>query len=94
MFKQSLNFFRHFSLIATDWFKGSALEPTDLQALPAELPSTHVSLVLRSEAEPREQCVPRRSPGTRNSTGGVSREVSEKSKYSDFSLLSPWTYDG
>jgi len=68
--------FGHFSLIDTDWFQGYALEPPDLQALLAESSSIRVSLALRSEAEPREQCVPRQSPGTRNVTGGVSREVS------------------
>ena len=72
-------FFGHFSPIATDltdWFRGSALEPTDLQALPAESSSIRVSLSLRSEAKPRGQCVPRQSPETRKFTGGVSREVS------------------
>ncbi len=68
--------FGHFSLIASDWFQGSALEPTDLQVLPAESSRIRVSLALRSEAEPREQCVPRQSPGTRNFTVGASREVS------------------
>ena len=82
MFRYRSQNLRHFSLIATDWsdwsdwFQGSALEPTDLQALPAESSSIRVSLALRSEAEPREQCVPRQSPGTRNFTGCVSREVS------------------
>ena len=50
-----------YSLIAIDWFQGSALEPTDLQALPAESSSIRVSLALRNEAEPREQCVPGQS---------------------------------
>ena len=68
----------HFSPIATNWFQGSALEPTDLQALPAESSSIRVSLALRNEAEPREQYVPRQSPGTRNFNGGVSREVAKK----------------
>jgi len=62
----------HFSPIATDWFQGSALEPTDLQALPAESSRILVSVALQSEAEPPEQCVPRQSPGTRNVTGGIS----------------------
>ena len=53
-------FFRHFSLNTTIWFPGSAWEPNELQALPAEL-----SLVNRlREAEPPRQCVPRQSLGT------------------------------
>ncbi len=42
---------RHFSPIATNWFQGSALEPNDLQALPAESSRIRGSLALRSEAE-------------------------------------------
>ena len=61
--------------IAADWFQGTALEPTDLQALPAESSSIRASLALQSEVEPREQSVPRQSPGTKNFTGRVSREV-------------------
>ena len=53
---------RNISASATLWSQGSALEPTDLQALPAE----SVSVALRSESEPREQSVPRQSLGTRN----------------------------
>jgi len=63
-------FFGHFSLIATDltdWFRGSALEPTDLQALPAESSSIRVSLSLRSEAKPRGQCVPKHGQNLRES---------------------------
>jgi len=52
------NFFQHFSPIATNWFQGSALEPTELQALPAEPTSIRSRASLRCEAEPREQCIP------------------------------------
>ena len=55
---------QHISASATDrthWFQGSALEPTALQALPAD----SVPFASQSEAEPREQCVPRQSLGTR-----------------------------
>ncbi|HUP81258.1 MAG TPA: YbaY family lipoprotein [Pirellula sp.] len=71
---------RHFSLIPSDWsewFQGSAWDPTDLQALPAESSGIRVSLALRSEAESRELCVPGQRPGTRNFTSGVSRELSK-----------------
>ena len=56
---------RPFSANVTDWFQGSGLEPTAMQALPAESPSIRGSIALRSEAEPREQRVRRQSPGTR-----------------------------
>ena len=64
------------SACATNWFQGSALEPTALQALPAESPVIRVSYAKRSEAEPRGQCVPRQSLGTRNIIGILQREVS------------------
>ena len=58
-------------LITTHIYRSSGskalpLEPTDLQALPAVSPSCPDSLASRSEAEPREQCVPRQSLGTRS----------------------------
>ena len=61
---------RPFSANVTDWFQGSGLEPTAMQALPAESLSIRGSIALRSEAEPLEQRVPRQSPGTSN-IGGV-----------------------
>ena len=60
---------RSFSANAAHWFQGSALAPTAMQALPAESPSIRGSIALRSEAEPREQRVPRQSPGTSNIVG-------------------------
>ena len=63
--------YRHFSLIATIWFPGSAWEPNELQALPAVAslkPTTR-------EAEPRRQCVPRQEPGNERIRGGVQREM-------------------
>ena len=62
---------RHFSPIATNWFQGSALEPTELQALPAEPKIIRARPSLQCEAEPREQFIPRRSQGTRIKNGGV-----------------------
>ena len=59
------------------WFQGSALEPTALQALPAESLNIPDFTALRSEAEPRKQCVPRQSQGTRIVTGCVHREASK-----------------
>ena len=45
------------------WFRGSASEPTELQAPPAEV-SQDLNLLPRlDEAEPRRQRVPRREPG-------------------------------
>ena len=61
---------RPFSANVTDWFQGSGLEPTAMQALPAESLSIRGSIALRSEAEPLEQRVPRQSPETSN-IGGV-----------------------
>ena len=68
---------RHPSPIATNWFQGSALEPTALQALPAEPTIIRSRPSLRCEAEPREQCIPRRSQGTRIKNGGDEREVTK-----------------
>ena len=51
---------------------GSALEPNELQALPAEL---SIDRRLR-EAETPRQCVPRQEPGNERVRGGVQREVS------------------
>ncbi len=57
----------------TLWFPGSAWEPKELQALPAE-----ASLIPRTrEAEPPRQCVPRQEPGNERVRGGVEREVSD-----------------
>jgi len=59
-------FFRHFSLFATVWFVwfwGSALEPTELQALPAETGDDPDPCLEGNEAEPRKQCVPKQEPG-------------------------------
>ena len=53
------------------------MEPIALQALQAEC----VSLTVRREAEPREQRVPRQSPGTRNTAGGVRRDESFLTKF-------------
>ncbi len=47
-------FFRHFSLNATNWFQGSALEPAELQALPAEPRSIRSRPSLLFEAEQAE----------------------------------------
>jgi len=74
--REQHHFLGHFSLIATDWFHGSALEPTELQALLAESSGIRVSLALRSEAESPKQFVPRQSPASRKFTGYVGREVS------------------
>jgi len=68
---------RHFSPISTNWFQGSALEPTELQALPADAAIIRSRPASRCEAEPREQCVPWRSQGTSIKNGGDEREVSE-----------------
>ena len=47
--------------------------------MPAKSPRIHVSFALRREAEPREQCVPRQSPGTRNvAVGPVSQANSHE----------------
>jgi hypothetical protein len=46
-------------------FQGSALEPAELQAPPVVTAPVRSRLSMRSEAEPREQCVPRQSQGTR-----------------------------
>ncbi len=68
-----MNKFRHYSPNTTFWFPGSALEPNELQALPAEL-----SLDRRiREAEPPGQCVPRHEPGNERVHGGDWREVSK-----------------
>ena len=56
----------------TTWFPGSAWEPNELQALPAEL---WFDSRLR-EAEPPRQCVPRQEPGNERVSGGDQREVS------------------
>ena len=56
----------------TFWFPGSAWEPNELQALPAEL---LFDRRLR-EAEPPRQRVPRQEPGNERVRGGVQREVS------------------
>ncbi len=57
---------------STTWFPGSAWEPKELQALPAD-----ASLVPKAqEAEPPRQCVPRQEPGNERVRGGVKREVS------------------
>ncbi len=68
---------RHFSPIAINWFQSSALEPTEMQALPADAAIIRSRPSLRSEAEPREQCIPRRSQGTSTINGGDDREVSK-----------------
>ena len=60
--KKSIDF-GHFSLIATAWLRGSASEPTELQALPAELTCKQDSELDMREAEPRKQYVPRQEPG-------------------------------
>ena len=67
--------YRHFSPIATNWFQGSALEPTELQALPADATIIRSRPSLQCKAEPREQCIPRRSQGTRIKNRGHEREV-------------------
>jgi len=59
------------------WFQGSALEPTELEALPADPESVCSRLSSRCEAEPREQCVAWRSQGTRIKYGGDEWEVSK-----------------
>jgi len=52
------------------------LEPTELQALPADAAIIRSRPASRCEAELREQCVPRRSQGTSIKNGGDEREVS------------------
>lgn len=64
-----------FSSCAPQWSHASASELTELQALVDESPSICKSIALRSEAEPRGQCFPRQSLGTRIIVGGVYREV-------------------
>ena len=73
---QGLVIFRQFSPIATNWFRDSALEPAELRALPVEPTIGRSRPSLRCEAEPLEQCVPRRSRGTKIKNGGDEREVS------------------
>ena len=45
------------------WFRGSAWEPNEVQALPAGRRHDVDHLPRRDEAEPRKQCVPRQEPG-------------------------------
>ena len=62
-------------IAATNWFQGSALGPTELQALPDELTIIRSRPLLQCEAEPRAQCIPRRSQGTRIQYGAVNRRA-------------------
>jgi hypothetical protein len=65
---------RYFSLVAGNWFPGSAWKPDELQALPAVCrmePS-------KREAEPRRQCVSRQEPGNERSEDGDDRNVSTR----------------
>ncbi len=57
--------------LTTNWFPGSAWEPNELQALPAEAPTE----MRMQEAEPRRQRVPRHEPGNECFSGGDQREV-------------------
>ena len=51
----------------SDWFQGSALEPTALAGSACRIDERCYFLATANEceAEPREQCVPRQSLGTR-----------------------------
>ena len=65
-----------FSLNATTWFRGSASEPTELQALPAELPYKQDSELDWREAETRKQYLHRQEPGNERFYSGDPREAS------------------
>ena len=62
----------------TNWFQGSAVEPTDSQAPPAVPTSVGSRRLMRSEAESREQRIAWQRQGTRTKYGGDKREVSKK----------------
>ena len=69
-------FSRHFSPIYTNWFPGPALESTELQAPPAVPTSVGSRRLMRSEAEPREQCISWQIQEARTKYSDEEREVS------------------
>ena len=80
----------HFSLNATAWFRGSASEPTEMLALPAELQCKQDSELDMREAEPQKQYVPRQEPGNEPFYGGDPREVSKIE--ADTAILEPMRF--
>jgi len=61
----TLNLRGHFSMFVNIWLRGSASQPTVLQAPPAVSLHSRVSVPWEREAEPPELCVPWQSQGTR-----------------------------